>query len=371
MVCGSYKMGDTGLAGDFRSGKRRGLVDGIDVIEFELSYSNKLALISRSWIFAKFALSSFAVAWRENYDIVFATSTPLTAALPGIFARLSRRKPFVFEVRDLWPELPKAMGVIRNPFVLFLLSRLEQLSYRFANRCIALSPGILEGVANKGVCRDKILMVPNGCDLSLFGAGGQKKWRPDGVAESDFMAVFAGTHGSANGLQAVLDAAEVLMQRQRRDIKFCLIGDGKHKEELRNFAERKRLSNVIFSSPVDKFKLAGLFAGADLGLQILANIPAFYYGTSPNKFFDYLSAGLPILTNYPGWIADLIEEHNCGIVVPAEDPVAFASALENAADGRDALRKKGINALHLAQASFDRAILAKQWASWVLGATKP
>ena len=368
MVCGSYGLGRTGLEGAFRRGRREGLVEGIRVVEFDLRYSNRDGFVKRAGLFLKFALGGIRIALGHQYDVVFSTTTPLTAGLPGIAARWLRRKPFVFEVRDLWPELPRAMGVITNPLVLGLMSGLEWASYRSADRLVGLSPGICEGIAKRGVPKERIIMVPNGCDLGVFSAEPDAGWRPEGVSAGAFMAIFTGTHGIANGLNAVLDAAVELKARGRDDIRFALIGDGKLKSSLRTRAEVEGLDNVIFHDPVDKQRLAGLMSSADIGMQILANVPAFYYGTSPNKFFDYISAGLPVLNNYPGWLADMIDENNCGYVIPPEDPIAFADALIEAADNRDALTEKGKRALMLAESDFDRAKLAEKWVNWVTGA---
>lgn len=366
MVCGSYGGGKTGLASQFVKGRREGLVDGIYIIEFDLAYSNKDGLIKRSFLFLRFALKSIGIALTRKYDVLFATTTPLTAGIPGIFAKWLRGKPFIFEVRDLWPELPKAMGVIRNPIVLSLLSMLEWLSYHSAIKCIGLSPGIVDGIAERGIDRKKIALVPNGCDLNIF-ATTIEQWRPHGVSDSDFMAIFTGTHGLANGLDAVLDAARVLKQRNRNDIKIVLIGQGKLKARLVARAKEEGLANVIFCDPVDKFKLSGLMASANIGLQILANVRAFYFGTSPNKFFDYIAAGLPVLNNYPGWLANLIEENNCGFAVKPDDPAAFADALEAAADDRENLIVKSMNASQLAKNSFNRELLSNKWVDWVTG----
>lgn len=361
MICGSYGAGKTGLDGAFENGKRVGDVDGIKVIEFDLSYSNKDGFLKRASTFMKFALGGIRIAMRENYDVLFATTTPLTAGIPGIFARHLRRKPFVFEVRDLWPELPRQMGVIKNPVILSLMSILEWISYRSADRCIALSPGIAKGIAARGVADDRIDMVPNGCDLELFNDPDIQTWRPEGVSETDLLAIFTGTHGMANGLDAVLDAAVELKKRDRKDIKLALVGDGKLKPQLVARTKNEGLANVLFLDPVDKKSLAGLMAGADIGMQCLANIPAFYYGTSPNKFFDYISAGLPVLNNYPGWLAEMIDEHQCGIAVPPDDPVSFSDALEWAAINEDQLFKMGTAASQLAQTMFSRSDLADSW----------
>ena len=369
MVCGSHALASTGLTGPYRRGRRSGVVDGIDVIEFRLGYSNKDGFLKRSATFLGFAVRSVVVALTADYDVLFATSTPLTAGIPGICARWLRGKSFVFEVRDLWPELPKAMGVIRNRVVLVALSALEWLSYRSARRLIALSPGIADGIARRGVARSRIALIPNGCDFDVFGGGhGAARWRPEGVGAGDLMAVFTGTHGLANGLDAVLDGAAELRRRGRGDIRLVLVGDGMLKPALQLRAEREGLDNVVFHPPVGKAKLAGLIAAADVGLQILANVPAFYFGTSPNKFFDYLSAGLPVLVNYPGWMAEMTEECRCGYAVPPGDPAALAAALMDAADHRDALRGMGERARDLARSRFDRDRLGGAFADWLEGA---
>lgn len=364
MVCGSFGAGQTGLTQSFNKGMRRGVVDGIDIIEFELPYSNSLSFLKRILIFLSFAFKSIKVALTEQYDVVFATTTPLTAGIPGIFAKWFRRKPFVFEVRDLWPELPKAMGVIKNPIVLWMMSVLEWTSYHSADRLVGLSPGIVDGIIKRGIAPEKVASIPNGCDLDIF-ASEHQAWRPEGVKETDLMAIFTGTHGLANGLNAVLDAAVELKHRQRTDIKLVLVGDGMQKQALVERAIELQIDNVIFHDPVNKAKLAGLMASADIGLQILANVPAFYYGTSPNKFFDYIAAGLPVLNNYPGWLAELIQQKQCGFAVPPENPQAFADALEYAADHRDELVVMGENAQNLARSQFNRQELSQKFAEWV------
>jgi glycosyltransferase involved in cell wall biosynthesis len=360
MICGNSEMGHTGLDKPFIKGKREGIVDGIHVIEFHLPYSNKDSFFKRSITFLRFAAKSVCWALCHTYDIVFATSTPLTAGIPGIVAKVIRRKPFVFEVRDLWPELPQKMGIIQNRWVLLMLSILEWLSYHTANSCIGLSPGIVQGIHKKGIPLYKIKMIPNGCDMKLTG---NAKIFTD--HENTRTAIFAGAHGLANGLDAVLDVARVLKQRGRTDIHFLFIGDGKLKPSLINRAERENLNNCIFHHPIPKTQLIQKMKAADIGLMILANVPAFYYGTSPNKFFDYIACGLPIINNYPGWLADLINAHQCGCAVSPDNPNAFADAIIDMVDHPKQLKKMGENSRILAETIFERDLLAKQWIEWV------
>jgi glycosyltransferase involved in cell wall biosynthesis len=367
MVCGRGAQGKTGLVGAFRHGVRRGQVDGIDVVEIDLAYSNHDGFVRRSVTFLRFMLRTIKVVLLEKYDILFATTTPLTVGVPGVLGRWVRGKPFVFEVRDLWPELPRALGVIRNRFVLAALSALEWASYRSAHRLIGLSPGIVAGIKARGVSGSRIALVPNGCDLDIFALDGPS-WAPPGVEKGDLLALFSGTHGLANGLDSVLDAAARLKALGRSDIKIVLVGDGMLKSALRARAASEGLDNVIFVDPVPKAELAGLMRRADIGIQTLANVPAFYFGTSPNKFFDYIAAGLPVLNNYPGWLAEMIDAEQCGYAVPPDDAVRFAEALCHAADHREMLDAMGRRAQALARAQFDRAILSDQWLDWVIGA---
>lgn len=364
MLCGRGIDGQSGLEGPFHRGVRRGRVEGIDVIEADLAYSNGDSFLKRTKTFLAFMLRTSKLALTEDYDLILATTTPLTVGLPGVLARWLRHKPFVFEVRDLWPELPRAMGVIRNPLVLWAMSMLEWASYRSANRLIGLSPGIVAGIESKGVAPEAIAMVPNGCDFDLFSSY-VEAWQPDGVGAGQFVAIFAGAHGLANGLDAVLDAAAVLRRRGRDDIRICLVGQGMCKAALMERATAESLGNVIFLDPIPKTELVGLFRRADVGLQVLADVPAFYYGTSPNKFFDYIASGLPVINNYPGWLAEMIVEAECGIAVPPASPEAFADALVRLADDREATRAMGARAFALGKQNFSRDALAERWSQWV------
>lgn len=368
IVCGQYRSADTGLKSSFESGRRVGVVDGIEVIEYQLPYSNSDSFLRRSFTFLNYSFKSLREVFTRDYDLLFATSTPLTAAIPGIVMKIFRRKKFVFEVRDLWPELPKAMGVIKNPLVLWMMDLLELLAYRLSDRCIGLSPGICKGIERRGVPASRIAMIPNGCDLHLFTPGTESKeiFSDPRITKDSFVAIFTGAHGIANGLDSVLDVAKVLLEKQRGDIFLVFIGEGREKAKLIRRTEAENLTNCIFLDTVSKTTLAGIMRASDVGLMILKDVPAFYYGTSPNKFFDYLAAGKPIVNNYPGWIADLITENHCGMAVPPGDSKAFADALIRLADDRAEGRVMGENSFKLAQEEFSRSRLAEEFESCLL-----
>ena len=342
----------------------RGDVDGIDVIQIALPYSNNDGIAKRMMTFLKFAAAGVKIALHEDYDLVFATSTPLTAGIPGIAAKIFRRKKFIFEVRDLWPELPKALGM-KNPFLLAGMSILEWMSYHAADKAIGLSPGICDGIRRRSQKNKPIVMIPNGCDLQIFTPANKGKLNLAGISESDKVAIFTGAHGIANGLDAVLDAASVLLKRGRNDIKIAFIGSGNQKNRLQERAKNENLTNCLFYAPVPKIELNRIVASADIGLMILKNVPAFYYGTSPNKFFDYIASGLPVLNNYPGFLADHITKAKCGLVVPPEDSEAFADALIRLADSPEMRKEYGINARKLAEQSFSRNKLSSEFVDFL------
>lgn len=345
----------------------RGDIDGIDVIQIALPYSNKDGLFKRSITFLKFGWNSIKIAFQEKYDLLFATSTPLTAGLPGIAVKLAgKKKKFVFEVRDLWPELPKALG-LKNPLLLLGMSILEWFSYHTADGCIGLSPGICEGIKKRSQKNKSIELVPNGCDLSLFKPSSEtlNSSLLPGLPENKKIVLFTGAHGVANGLDAILDAGKVLLKKNRDDILLILIGDGKMKPHLQRRVSKENIDNILFFDPIPKYQLANILSRADAGLMILANIPAFYYGTSPNKFFDYIASGLPVVTNYPGWLADMIQENQLGIVAKPEDPQDLATGIEKIVDDTDLRDMYSKNAREFAERTFSRKDLGDKFEAFL------
>jgi len=366
MVCGSHQLSGLELPYDARRDWCRGEVDGIDVISLPLAYSNRDSLLRRGWTFLRFALRSVRLALTLDCDLVFATSTPITAVIPGLAAKWFRGKPFVFEVRDLWPELPRALG-LRNPFVLGSMSLLEFLGYRSADACIGLSPGIVEGIRSRADERLPVAMIPNGSDLEVFHPAKRAQLTLPGIGPDDFVAGFTGAHGIANGLDALLDVALELRRRGDPRVKLAFIGDGKEKERLSARAVELGLTNCLFFPPVPKAELGAITASLDCGLMVLKDIPAFYRGTSPNKFFDYIAAGIPVVNNYPGWLAGLITDHRCGIVVPPGNVAAFADALQRLVADAAERRAMGAAARGLAEKEFARPLLADRFIATLEG----
>jgi glycosyltransferase involved in cell wall biosynthesis len=340
----------------------RGFVEGVDVIQVRVETANEDKISKRAIEFIKFGLLSIKFAFKEDYDVLFATSTPLSAGIPGIIAKWFSRKKFkfVFEVRDLWPELPKALG-LKNPILIGGMSLLEHVSYKKSDACIGLSPGICEGVKKKAPKDRWVEMIPNGCDLDLFKRDALDGYEIEGVKAGDIVAIYPGVHGIANGLDSVLDMAKVLIEKNITNVKILFVGKGKQKPHLIRRVNKEKINNCIFLERVSKYELNRIMNRADIGLMVLKNIPAFYYGTSPNKFFDYISASLPIINNYPGWLADLITEHRCGVVTPPDDPYAFADAVIKLANDTKSRIEMGNNSRALAEKEFSRKDLAEKF----------
>jgi glycosyltransferase involved in cell wall biosynthesis len=341
-------------------------VDGIEVHRIIEPYSNAMGFARRWRAFLRFSRRAVRLIGKlDDVDLVFATSTPLPVGPAGRRAAKRCGCPLVFEVRDLWPELPIAMGLVKWAPLRWYMRRMEVTTYRAAERVVALAPGIADGVAETGYPRERIAVIPNCSDVDLFQPA-------EGNAEVDaderfgrpgeFRLAFTGAHGLANGLDAVLDAAAVLKGRGVQGVRFCFIGGGGKKPALVERARREGLEGLVsWVDPIPKLELARVLPQMDVGMMILKNVPAFYRGTSPNKFFDYVACGLPVLNNYPGWLADYIRDNECGVVVPPDDPEAFADAVLWLRDHRDALPAMGRRARKLAETEFSRDRLAGEF----------
>lgn len=377
MICGQYAAGDgansSGGGAKSVTGTESGgdgvedrEIDGIRVLRIREPYAHQMGFQRRLWSFGRFAQKAGRILRSLHPDLVFATSTPLTVGIPGMRAARRLRIPFVFEVRDLWPELPIALGVLRNPVLRSLARWLERTIYRSARRIIALAPGIRAGIARTGYAEERIDVLPNCCDTDLF-VPTDERLRNDRFGPVDACRfVFTGAHGLANGLDAVLDAAAELKRRGEHGIRFVFIGDGKEKPRLVRRSQDEGLSEwVIWVDPMPKVELASVLPRMDVGLMVLKNCPAFYQGTSPNKFFDFIAAGIPVLGNYPGWIADLIREHECGDVVPPDDPRSFADAVVRLRDAKANRKAMGRRGRVLAETQFSRDEIGRRFVAVV------
>jgi glycosyltransferase involved in cell wall biosynthesis len=313
LATGRFGGAVSGLSGPFRAGRRDGRVGGFAVVEFDIGCNNAQGLAARGAAFGRFAARATPLAlglwcgpwggpWGGRWDLVVASSTPLTVALPAILARRLRGTPFLFEMRDPWPELPAALGLDR-PLVLGAMGRLADAACRGAAAVVALSEGMAETARARGARRVEV--IGQGCDLDLFSP-----WlpplRPDCAASHEVVAVYAGAHGRANGLPVLLEAAARLRAAGEQRVRLVLIGEGSEKAALVAEAAARGLSNVSFLDPMPKHELGRVLAASQVGLLCLAPVPEFAEWTAPNKLMDLLAAGLPVVSNAPGAAARLL-----------------------------------------------------------------
>lgn len=366
IACGRYAGAVTGLDGPFRHGRREGRVGRHRVVEFDIACGNAMGLGARSAAFLRFAAAAAPLAAARGTDLVVGSSTPLTVALPTLVARALRGTPFVFEIRDPWPELPRAIGGVPGP-VLWIMERLADAACRRAAAVVALSEGMAETAIARGADPARVHVVPNGCDLGLFGPH-VTPWRPVEAAPWECLALYAGAHGRANGLATLLDAAAILHARGERQVRVLLVGEGSERAALMARAAAEGLANVTFLDPMPRATLGALHAGSQVALHLLAGVPAFAEWTSPNKIMDGLAAGLPVVTNQPGRAVRIVEDGPSGIAVPPDDPAALAAALARLAHDPGLRARLGAAARRQAVQRWDRRLLAARFVSIVEGA---
>lgn len=341
-------------------------IDGMRVISVAAAYNDPyggtaLSGWRRMLEFHRFARATAEVGRNlRKPDVVFATHTPLTVGLAGRDLGRYFGVPFVFEVRDLWPEALVNVGALSNPVVIWWLRRLADRIYRAAHHIVALSPGMKEGIVRTGVPAEKVTVIPNASDLDLFHPGlDGRAWRERLGLGHRLAAIYFGAMGMANGLEYAIEAARVLAQRRNDRIVLVLCGGGGKRDELESLARGYGLANVIFHPPTqDKEEIARLVAGCDVCLTIYRATREHTW--SPNKLFDALAAGKPVLINVPGWLGETVETNQCGRYVDPHRPEALADALEELSNDPALCRRMGENARALAERQFDRRILAAQ-----------
>ena len=338
---------------------RRLQVEGIDVISVRIPYSQHMGVWARLRAFFSFTIWASALGvLAARHDVVFATSTPLTVGVPGVLISRLRATPFVFEARDLWPRAPIELGVLKNPVAKALARAAELLFYRFAAHIVTLSPGMADGIAASGVARKKITMVPNACDLDLFDQAptGGVRAQLD-LSDDAVVFVYAGNLGPSNNGAWLLELAAHWRKIGRDNLRLLLLGEGSEGEALRRRIAHEGLTNVTLAGPVSRRQAASIIKACDAGLVSFADFPVLATN-SPNKFFDYLAAGLPTMVNTRGWTAELVTDSRAGLALP-RDAATAADLLAELADDQARRRAMGRAARLLAE-EFDREKLTAQ-----------
>ncbi len=346
--------------------RRQTLEPGLEVVRSWVLGGAGSGALGRLLAFGSFVVTAFLDGLRiPAVSLIWGTSPPLSQGLTAWALARLKRIPWLLEVRDLWPAFAVQVGVLRNRTLIGLARGLERFLYRRADRIVLNSPGFISHLVDAGAEPSKLAFVPNGVDTQLFdpGAQGGELRRLAGL-EGKFIALYAGAHGMANDLGQLLAAADLLRDDPR--FAFVLVGDGREKVALQSKGRAMGLTNVTFLPAIEKAGVPGLLADADCGLVVLKPIPLFTT-TYPNKMFDYMAAGKPVVLAIDGVARRLVEEADAGVCIPPGDPAALAAALQRLANDPGLARELGRRGRAYVETHYDRAQLALQMEGIMLG----
>ncbi|QBA22733.1 glycosyltransferase WbuB [Chryseobacterium indologenes] len=335
-------------------------IDGIEVVYIKEDYDQNMSVSRRLKAFLKFMYKSSVVGWKQkDIDLVIATSTPLTIGIPALILKWFKKKPFVFEVRDLWPEVPIQMGAIKNSWTIKTTRLLEKTIYKNASRVIALSPGMQDGVV-KYIPKEKTSMIPNMAKMDEFWPRGKNDQLMVklGLKKDSFKIVHFGSLGLANGAHSIIESAKLL--KDREDIEFLFVGGGSTEQDLVDEVEKNNLKNVKFLGKFPMTDVSEIVNFSDVSMISFLDIPILYTN-SPNKLFDSLSAGKPIIVNSAGWTKDIAEKYHCGYYVNPNHPEELVEKVLYLKDNPEVVKNMGQNARKLAETVYDKSILCKKF----------
>lgn len=328
-------------------------IEGIDVRVINVRLSNKHGKWMRMLTFALFSGISSLFALFAKADVVVASSGPITVGIPGLIARYLRRRPFVFEVRDIWPEGAVQLGVIRNRWMIRVARMLEKACYRAAHTVVALSPGMAEWIRTT-YGFENLDVVTNASDNQLMATRDPKKDLPE-WAQGKHLVLYTGTLGLMDNCRQIVDMATTLQERGLDQFAVAMIGDGKERPELEALVHERGLTNIHFVGLLPKTEVFSYLKAGFAAVVCFKNVPALNT-VSPNKMFDAFSAGLPVIQNTNGWIQGLFEKEQCGVNVGYDDPEGMANALVKLESEPTFYETCSRNARRLANERFDRTI---------------
>lgn len=328
-------------------------IDGIRVLRTYMLPAIHRTFVWRIIAFFSFMVTSVCAGLRAGkVDLVMGTSPPIFQAVSAWGVAALRRKPFLFEVRDLWPEFGIDMGVLKNPIIIQFSRWLEMFLYARATHIVVNSPAYVDYLHSKGVPEGKISFIPYGTDTDMFNPDIDSRWlRQELGLDDKFLAVYAGALGLANDIPTLLRAAARL--RDESGIQIVFFGDGKERLNLQKMAKDLKLTNVTFAGTRPKSDMPQVLAAADVCIAILQDISMFRT-TYPNKVFDYMAAGRPTILAIDGVIRQVIEQAAGGIFVNPGDDEALANAIKQLYADRKQLRHMGTAARAHVCKHFDR-----------------
>ena len=335
-------------------------IEGIRVRTFAVPYRSTMSFVQRLRSFVDFAGRSSRVAASCRWaDVVLATSTPLTVALPALAAKWFAKRPTVFEVRDVWPDAAVDAGMLSNPLLIGAARMLETLVYQQSDHIVALSTGMQDRIRRKSRYHGKISMIPNCSDLARFGPGvdGQAVRKEFG-AEGKFVVLYVGAINLANDMEYLARATE--LTKDDAQMEWWFVGGGNRLDFLKQAVEKAGIGNVRFMGKQPKQRVPEFAAAADAGVVTFIPQPV-YYENSPNKFFDYIAAGLPVVFSRDSWLAPYLATYENGWCCAPRQPEEMVARLRQLRDDPALAKTMGANSRRLAEDRFSRDQLAEDY----------
>ncbi len=336
---------------------------GVTVYRCHVSESYNKSFIGRAWAYFSFAVSSTIAGLlrAKRPDVIIATSPPLTVATTMRWLSLFRRRPAVFEVRDLWPESAIDTGVIQPGRLANMLYKLEAKAYRRAKWINVLTPAFEQAlIERKGVAPEKISMIPNGADLDIMTPGPlDNHVRAELGLTGKFVVSYFGAHGRANKVGQLLDVAEKLKD-PHPDVRLMLVGDGMEKPGVVEDAKKRGLDNVVFVDAVPKDRVCDYINASDACTAVLMRNDTFKT-VYPNKVFDYMCCKKPIIIGIDGVARKLVEDAGAGYFAEPENADAFIDALLRLKNNPDEMRRMGDSGHAYAAGHYSREAMAGKY----------
>ena len=338
---------------------QREWIDGVEVIRLWTYISANEGFLRRTLDYVSFMVSAIlATPFLPRPDVIVSTSPQFfTPCAAYVVSRLKRR-PWVFELRDLWPDSIVAVGAMNETTLIRALRKLEYFLYRKATRIVSVTQSFREILSKNGIDPGKIEVVPNGADLEAYRPGERSEMLAEKFGcKGKFVAAYVGTIGLAHGLGTLLDAAEQL--RERDDIAFVLVGAGAEEKALMAEAGRRGLDNVHFAGSVSKAEVREYWRFCDVALVLLRDSPLFRH-VLPSKMFEAMSTERPIILGVKGESEAVLKEANAGIAIPPEDSRALAAAILQLATDREQRIAMGKTGREFVTSRYNRDVLANR-----------
>lgn len=336
-------------------------IEGIRVRVIGGRYAPEMGFFARLKSFFQFAFAStWLAAKAREYDVVLATSTPLTIAFPALAAKLIARRPTVFEVRDVWPDAAIDAGVLKNPALIYPAKLLEKAAYRYSDHIVPLSSGMAERLVGKGIAESKMTVVPNCCDLDRFDPAqfNRESLRRQRQVDGKLVLLYMGAINLANDMPFLASAIKELSRDT--EVVWWFIGSGNRVAYLEEQVRACGAENVKFFGKIPKHELPQYVAAADLGVVSFINRPV-YYENSPNKFFDYSAGGLPAVFTRTSWLSPYLEKYGAGFVCKGNTVAEFCEIVRAGKANLSAVHAMRAQVRRMAEQEFSRDIYAARY----------